>query len=111
MTFVDETTPKRYWHRLNLMLPCLQHSARQNGCVKGGGFTAVRWSTAHRCVATLSPLLAGVNRAYNVIDAYAKRFPKVVQCLEDGLEDSPAFYAFPKLDARKILSFDSNMIE
>lgn len=40
---------------------------------------------------------------------YAKRFPKAVQCLENGLEDSLSFYAFPKLDARKISS--SNMIE
>ena len=38
-----------------------------------------------------------------------KRFPKAVQCLENGLEDSLTFYAFPKLDARKISS--SNMIE
>ena len=48
-------------------------------------------------------------RAYDVIDTYAKRFPKAVQCLENGLEDSLIFYAFPKLDARKISS--SNMIE
>ena len=48
-------------------------------------------------------------RAYDVIDFYAKRFPKAVQCLEDGLEDSLAFYAFPMLDARKISS--PNMIE
>ena len=47
--------------------------------------------------------------AYDVIDSYAKRFPKAVQCLEDGLEDSLVFYAFPMLDARKISS--SNMIE
>lgn len=40
---------------------------------------------------------------------YAKRFPKAVQCLENGLEDSLIFYTFPKLDARKISS--SNMIE
>ena len=26
-------------------------------------------------------------RAYDVIDSYAKRFPKAVQCLEGGLED------------------------
>ena len=43
------------------------------------------------------------------VASYAKRFPKAVQCLEEGLEDSLAFYAFPMLDARKI-SF-SNMIE
>lgn len=48
-------------------------------------------------------------RAYEVIDTYSKRFPKAVQCLENGLEDSLTFYAFPKLDARKISS--SNMIE
>ena len=48
-------------------------------------------------------------RAYDVMDAYAKRFPKAVQCVENGLEDSLTFYAFPKLDARKISS--SNMIE
>ena len=43
------------------------------------------------------------------VDSYAKRFPKAVQCLEEGLEDSLAFYAFPMLDVRKISS--SNMIE
>ncbi|WP_455581528.1 IS256 family transposase [Dysosmobacter sp.] len=48
-------------------------------------------------------------RAYDVMDAYGKRFPKAVQCLENGLEDSLTSYAFPKLDARKVSS--SNMIE
>ena len=48
-------------------------------------------------------------RAYEVIDTDSKRFPKAVHCLENGLEDSLAFYAFPKPDARKISS--SNMIE
>ena len=48
-------------------------------------------------------------RAYEVIDTDSKRFPKAVHCLENGLEDSLAFYAFPKLDARKISS--SNMME
>ena len=43
------------------------------------------------------------------MDSYAKRFPKAVQCLEEGLEDSLVFYAFPMLDARKF-SFP-NMIE
>ncbi len=49
-------------------------------------------------------------RAYDdVLDTYGKRFPKAVQCLENGLEDSLPFYAFPKLDGRKISS--SNMLE
>ena len=47
--------------------------------------------------------------AYSVIDTYARRLPKAAACLEQGLEDSLTFYAFPKLDARKISS--SNMIE
>lgn len=48
-------------------------------------------------------------RANDLIDTYAKRFPKAVACLENGLEDSLSFFSFPDLDARKISS--SNMIE
>lgn len=48
-------------------------------------------------------------RAKNLAAQYERRFPKAIHCLEDGLEDSLAFYAFPALDARKISS--SNMIE
>lgn len=52
---------------------------------------------------------ANQKRTYDVMDSYSKRFPKAVQCLENGLEDSLTFYVFPKLNARKISSF--NMIE
>lgn len=48
-------------------------------------------------------------RAYEVIGTDSRRFSKAVHCLENGLEDSLAFYAFPKRDARKISS--SNMME
>lgn len=48
-------------------------------------------------------------RAAELADKYERRFPKAVQRLEDGLEDTLAFYAFPQLDARKISS--SNMLE
>lgn len=40
---------------------------------------------------------------------YERRFPKAIRCLEDGLEDSLAFYTFPQLDARKISS--TNVLE
>ena len=40
---------------------------------------------------------------------YERRFPKAIRRLEDGLEDSLAFYAFPQLDARKISS--TNLLE
>ena len=63
-----------------------------------------------QCVIWLAPTAELARKcAYDVMDAYGKRFPKAVQCLEDGLEDSLAFYAFPMLDARKISS--SNTIE
>ncbi len=43
-------------------------------------------------------------RLFRLSEQYGKRFPKAIELLEDGLEDSLAFYAFPALDARKISS-------
>ena len=48
-------------------------------------------------------------RAELLSEQYGKRFPRAIELLEDGLEDSLAFYAFPDLDARKISS--TNMLE
>jgi putative transposase len=48
-------------------------------------------------------------RAEQISEQYGKRFPKAIELLENGLEDSLAFYAFPELDARKISS--TNMLE
>ena len=48
-------------------------------------------------------------RAEDLCQQYERRFPKAIRCLEAGLEDSPAFYAFPQLDARKISS--TNVLE
>jgi putative transposase len=48
-------------------------------------------------------------RAKQLSERYEKRFPKAIEILEEGLEDSLAFYAFPELDARKISS--TNMLE
>jgi transposase-like protein len=48
-------------------------------------------------------------RAKQLSERYEKRFPKATEILEEGLEDSLAFYAFPELDARKIAS--TNMLE
>ena len=48
-------------------------------------------------------------RAKQLAERYEKRFPKAIEILEKGLEDSLAFYAFPELDARKISS--TNMLE
>ena len=35
---------------------------------------------------------------------YENRYPKAVECLEQGFEDSIGFYAFEELDSRKISS-------
>lgn len=40
---------------------------------------------------------------------YGKRFPKAIDTMVSGLEDSLAYYAFPNLDARRISS--TNMLE
>ena len=50
-----------------------------------------------------------MQRAETLAGAYQKRFPKAIDTLEEGLEDSLSFYAFPKLDSRKIAS--TNMLE
>lgn len=58
----------------------------------------------------LAPTAVGAReRAARLCEAYASRFPKAIETLENGLEDSLSFYAFPQLDSRKIAS--SNMIE
>lgn len=43
-------------------------------------------------------------RAKALTERCKNRFPKAMEVLEDGLEDSLAFYAFPELDARKTAS-------
>ena len=58
----------------------------------------------------LAPTRAQVYRlAEELCQQYERRFPKTIGCLEAGLEDSLAFYAFPQLDARKISS--TNVLE
>lgn len=48
-------------------------------------------------------------RAEQLAEQCRKRFPKAIELLEDGLEDSLAFYAFADLDTRKTSS--TNMLE
>lgn len=49
------------------------------------------------------------SQANTLCDKYRNKYPKAVECLENGLEDSLTFYAYPMIDQRKIAS--SNMIE
>ena len=48
-------------------------------------------------------------RAEKLAETYEKRFPKAIETLDNGLEDSLSFYGFPDLDARRIAS--TNMLE
>ncbi len=44
-----------------------------------------------------------------LIEEYETRFPKAVEVLENGLEDSLQYYEFPEIDAKKISS--TNILE
>lgn len=58
----------------------------------------------------LAPSAEGARaRAAALSEKYAVKYPKAIETLEDGLEDSLSFYVFPKLDSRKIAS--TNMLE
>lgn len=48
-------------------------------------------------------------RMATLANRYAAKYPKAIETLENGLDDSLAFYAFPQLDSRKIAS--TNMLE
>ena len=48
-------------------------------------------------------------RARELANQYEERFPKAIEVLEEGLDDSLTYYGFPELDARKISS--TNMLE
>ncbi len=58
---------------------------------------------------TASSADAARKRADELIEKYQRRFPEAIAVLENGLEDSLAYYAFEKLDFRKISS--TNMLE
>jgi putative transposase len=45
--------------------------------------------------------------AHLLIQEYQDRFPQAIALLEEGLEDSLQFLAFPHLDQRKISSTNS----
>jgi len=44
-----------------------------------------------------------------LIEEYATKFPKAIEVLENGLEDSLQYYEFPEIDSRKISS--TNILE
>lgn len=47
--------------------------------------------------------------AFDLMDEFQDRYPQAIHVLEEGLEDSLQFFAFSRIDSRKIAS--ANMIE
>jgi len=47
--------------------------------------------------------------AQAIIQEFGQRYPKAIDVLEAGVEDSLQFYHFPRIDKRKISS--SNVLE
>ena len=52
---------------------------------------------------------AAKKQAEEITQRYGEKYPKAIEVLEEGLEDSLIFFDFPSLDSRKIRS--NNMIE
>lgn len=42
--------------------------------------------------------------AQQIVEQYGEKYPEAMDILEDGLEDSLQYYAFPEIDSRKIAS-------
>jgi putative transposase len=60
---------------------------------------------AHLKQIWLEPDKKSARRAASaLVDEYEKRFPEAIRCLEDGLEDSLAFFDFPEVDKKRISS-------
>jgi transposase-like protein len=65
---------------------------------------------AHLKQIWLQPDRKSARRAADLLcQDYKRRFPEAVRCLEEGLGDSPQFFAFPEIDDKKISS--TNMPE
>jgi putative transposase len=60
---------------------------------------------AHLKQIWLEPDKKSARRAATALrDDYGKRFSEAIRCLEEGLEDSLAFYDFPEIDKKRISS-------
>ena len=99
---VQESFPGASWQRCKVHFMCniLAHIPQKEKDPFTVQLKEIWWA--------LNPELAR-QRAKRLSEQYEKRFPKAIEILDEGLEDSLAFYAFPELDARKI--FSTNMLE
>ena len=99
---IRESFPGASWQRckVHFMRNILAHVTHKDKQAFAGKLKQI-WLAPDETIAR--------KRANALAEEYGKRFPKAIATLEDGLEDSLAFYSFPKLDSRKISS--TNMLE
>lgn len=99
---IQEGFPSASWQRckVHFMRNILAHVPHRD---------KQEFATQLKQVWTAPTTLIATQRANLLAEQYEKRFPEAIRVLEEGLEDSLQFFAFPRLDARKISS--TNMLE
>ncbi len=102
MKAIEENFPGASWQRckVHFMRNILAHIPQKE---------KERFAAKLKEIWLAHDISAARRRAAEIVAEYGKRFAKAIAILEEGLEDSLSFYAFPKLDSRKIAS--TNMLE
>ena len=90
------------WQRckVHFMRNILAHVAKKGKDEFAAGLKEI-WSAPNKTTA--------LARAREFCEKYQKRYPKAIDCLENGLDDSLTIFDFPDVDSRKIAS--SNLLE
>lgn len=99
---IRESFPGASWQRckVHFMRNILAH-VRQRDKKQFGALLKLIWQAPNKKAAR--------QQASSVIETYAEQYPKAIEVLEEGLEDSLSYHDFPSLDARKVSS--NNMLE
>lgn len=99
---IERGFPGAGWQRckVHFMRNILAHIPKREKKTFGGLLKLI-WQAPNKQVAE--------KQAEQLAERYGGQYPKAIEILEEGLEDSLIFFNFPSLDSRKISS--NNMIE
>jgi transposase-like protein len=102
VTAIERAFPGASWQRckVHFMHNILIHVPKRDKKTFAGHLKLV-WQAPNKEVAR--------KQAKALAERYGDKYPKAIEVLENGLEDSLIFFDFPSLDSRKISS--NNMIE
>jgi putative transposase len=102
VTAIERAFPGASWQRckVHFMRNILIHVPKRDKKTFAGHLKLV-WQAPNKEVAR--------KQAKALAERYGDRYPKAIEVLDNGLEDSLIFFDFPSLDSRKISS--NNMIE